>query len=43
MLVHLSEALEEDPQGALSYLAPALNDSFEAMASNLTGSLGPCQ
>ena len=40
MLVHLSEALEEDPQGALSYLAPALNDSFEAMASNLTGSLG---
>ena len=40
MLVHLSEALEEDPLGALSYLAPALNQSFEAMTGNLTGSLG---
>ena len=40
MLVHLSEALEEDPQGALSYLAPALSDSFRSMTQNLTGSLG---
>ena len=40
MLVHLSEALEEDPHGALSYIAPALNDSFEGMTGNLTGSLG---
>ena len=40
MLVHLSEVLEDDPLGALSYLGTALNDSFVAMAHNLTGSLG---
>lgn len=38
MLVHLSEALEQDPVGAIQRLASALNATFQATRS-LTGSL----
>lgn len=39
MLVHLSEAIEQDPVGAIAYLAPALNASFRSVSRYLTGSL----
>lgn len=38
MLVHLSEALEQDPTGAMRFLSPALNATFSTSKS-LTGSL----
>lgn len=40
MLVHLSEVLEEDPEGALQQLGPALNATFASVGKHLTGSLG---
>lgn len=39
MLVHLSEAIEQDPAGAMEYLPEALNDTFRSLSSSLTGSL----
>jgi type I restriction enzyme M protein len=39
MLVHLSEAIEQDPVQAISYLAPVLNQTFCSVGRFLTGSL----
>lgn len=40
MLVHLSEALEQDPAAAVGGMAAALNDTFSSASKSLTGSLG---
>lgn len=39
MLVHLSEAIEQDPTGAIPYLSSALNVTFRSVSGSLTGSL----
>ena len=39
MLIHLSEAIEQDPQGAIGYLASELNSTFHSISHSLTGSL----
>lgn len=39
MLVHLSEAIENDPNGAIKYLGKALNETFESVSDSMTGSL----
>jgi len=39
MLVHLSETIEQDPTGAIKYLASALNDTFHSVSNSMTGSL----
>ena len=39
MLVHLSELLEEDPQGAIARLPKILNDTFHSVSNQITGSL----
>jgi hypothetical protein len=39
MLVHLSEAIEQDPAGAVTYLASELNSTFHSVSSSMTGSL----
>jgi type I restriction-modification system DNA methylase subunit len=39
MLVHLSEAIEQNPTGSIRYLASALNTTFRSVSNSLTGSL----
>jgi len=39
MLVHLSEAIEQDPQDAIKHLASELNTTFRSVSHSLTGSL----
>ena len=39
MLVHLSEAMEQDAANAVKYLAPILNETFNSTSKELTGSL----
>jgi hypothetical protein len=39
MLVALSEAIEQDPTGAIKYLASELNATFHSVSHSLTGSL----
>ncbi len=39
MLVHLSEAMEQDAANAVKYLAPVLNETFKSTSKELTGSL----
>jgi type I restriction enzyme M protein len=39
MLIHLSEAIEQDPTGSIKYLSAALNDTFQSVGNNIAGSL----
>jgi type I restriction-modification system DNA methylase subunit len=39
MLIHLSETIEQDPVGAVTYLSSALNSTFHSVSHSLTGSL----
>ena len=39
MLVHLSEVIEQDPAGAIKYLASELNVTFNSVSHSLTGAL----
>lgn len=39
MLIHLSDMIEQDPKGAVSILAPVLNDTFHAVSEHITGTL----
>lgn len=39
MLIHLSDMIEDDPVGAVTALAPVLNDTFHAVSNHLTGTL----
>jgi len=39
MLVHLSEVLEQDPQGVIKRLSKILNETFKSDSTSITGSL----